>query len=148
MQDKIFKLVEKRLFSYLPSCKRLKKMHCELEILQSSSSVHSQNLNSVASQVIGHSDPVGERVDKIDTAERKFYKFLKFLTPVTRLICDLKNAHILDTVKSVYYLTILEHYYFRKKSVQDILKITHWSRRAFYSRRYELVCQAREYMRL
>ena len=146
--DKKFRYVEKRLYNYLSDLEKLREFQSRLEYLQGSGSVHAQGYDAICASGGLYSDPVSEYYSQLDWAERAVRKMLRRLEPISRLIEDLNNPDALDLTSNDYHMTILEKFYFQKIPMTELLRLTHWSRTAFYARRYDLVNRAREYMRL
>lgn len=147
-ERKIFRYVEKRLYSYPSNMENLRKVREQLEVLREACSVHGLNYDAIRSGGGLYSDPVSEYFDQVSRAERTVAKLTCRVEPVIALIEDIYNPEGLDVERNAYHLTLLEKFYFQKIPMTELLRLTHWSRSAFYARRYDLVQRAREHMRL
>ena len=149
MQEaKIFRYVEKRLYTYIYDLEKLQELQSRLEYLRGSGSVHAQGYDAINAGGGLYSDPVSEYYDQIERAERAVRKMRRRVEPVRRLLEDLNNPDALDVSRNSYHMAILEKFYFQKIPMTEFLRLTHWSRTAFYARRLDLVNRARGYLRL
>lgn len=136
-----YRYAEKCLYGYRENEAELERLRVELEELRQSCSVHGQSYGNEYGVSSGH-DPVSTYVEQIDRTERRIQHIERRVYPVRRLIADLKE----HTRENDHQRLILECFYMEREPVTSILERTHWSRSAFFARRYDLVMRTLGYL--
>ena len=134
-----FRRAEKYLYDYKRNKAGLNVLREDLRVAQAGLDVHAQNYQFTFNFTGEVSNPVHNRVEKIESLER-------ITMPITQLIEDLTAPEVLEYSDNKVLMDILRLMYFGKNppdAVIDELKI---ARTTFFKRRYELVNMAISYL--
>ena len=142
----LFKYAEKCLYEYKRNLACLEILRNDLRVERAGSDVHCQNYQSTLSQTGTPSNPVQNRLLRIEQLEGRIQQLERYTQPVTRLIVDLKAPYVLDDSQKAELYTLMELYYFGQNSVQAVQSELKIGRHALYSRRRVLVKMLMGYM--
>lgn len=130
--------VEKCLYDYPDNIALIEALNIELQLL---SSVH--GLSYEAHAINSISDPVAMVTTRIMSLERKITKMVNRTRPVERLLDDFRYK---TTSRISQMDLILRLRYFKKQSVNDVLRQGAISYPTYWRRNQELLQLARKYL--
>lgn len=130
--------VEKCLYNYPDNIALIEALNLEIQLL---SSVHGLSYEAHAKNSIA--DPVAMVTTRILSLEAKIKKIFKRTRPVERLLDDLRYK----TTSRISQMDLILHLrYFKKLSVNDVLRQTAISYATYWRRNQELLQLARKYL--
>ena len=141
-----FRRAEKYLYDYKRNKAGLNVLREDLRVAQAGLDVHAQNYQFTFNFTGEVSNPVHNRVEKIESLENRIRSLERITMPITQLIEDLTAPEVLEYSDNKVLMDILRLMYFGKNppdAVIDELKI---ARTTFFKRRYELVNMAISYL--
>lgn len=141
-----FRFAEKCLYGYKQNIAGLDVLRNDLQTIRSCTDVHAQNYDTALTFTGTPSDPVQNRLIKIETLEARIQHLERMTQPVTRLVNDLTAPYVLDDSKKTEMYELMQLYYFGQNSINSVMEALHMSRRNVYNRRKELVKMAMAYL--
>ena len=149
MQEKNnFRFAEKCLYEYKRNLSAINILREDLRVANAQNSVHVQNYQLSFGFGGEPSNPVEERVIKIEKIKERIQKLERCTNPITQLIADLNTPENLKYSDNKTLFNILKLLYFGKNTVDDIVDELHLGRRTFARKRRELVFMACGYLAL
>ncbi|MBR1603693.1 MAG: hypothetical protein IJ667_09665, partial [Synergistaceae bacterium] len=142
----MFKYAEKCLYEYKRNLAALEILRQELQSERNSTDVHGQNYKDALSFTGTPSNPVLNRLVRIEKLEERIRQLEHYTEPVTRLIADLKAPYVREGSQKAELHSIMELYYFGQNSVAIILSELHISRQSMFRHRRTLVKTLMGYM--
>ena len=140
MDKKLFRYIEKCLYSYIDNCTKLERLRRELSLLRLRGDVGVQDYKRVAGS--GSGSPVFRFVVKLEAMEHKMNRLEQITKPVKELIADLaKNPNS----RNPALMNILVSHYFKGLQVKAVMQESHISKSGFYALKYALVRKAMRY---
>lgn len=144
--EEYYRYAEKCLYDYPKNLACLEVLREDLRVEKAGIDVHAQNYQYTLDFTGDPSDPVHERMVRIETIEEKIRILERFTQPITRLIQDLTASYIREGSAKAEMYSLMEMYYFGQNSITEVMSELHMSRRNMYYRRQELVKMAMGYM--
>lgn len=137
-----YRYAEKCLYSYKGNEELLSDVRAELSELRQRGDIHGYMYDVPSKSSRGHTDPVSSYVSALESAERRVMRLMRRVVPVRRLRKDVKGGGR----RNAHHRLILEEYYIEHVPMTTLLASVHWSRSAFFARRYDLVLRAISYL--
>ncbi len=136
-----YRYAEKCLYSYKENEQELAHLNDQLQELRHYGDVHGYRYDAQG-RAGGYSDPVCSYVAQIEAIERRLIRARRRVYPVRLLREDVKG----EGRTNEHHRLILEEFYIEHIPMTTLLEATHWSRSAFFARRYDLVVRALNYL--
>lgn len=143
-----FRYAEKCLYEYKRNIAGLKVLREDLRVFQNGLDVRAQNYQYTFGFNGEVSDPVHQRLAKIEKIEERISILERWTKPITQLIEDLTAPEVLRYSENKGLMEILSLMYFGKNPPETIMEELKIARRTFYNRRRELVNMAVSYLAL
>lgn len=147
MQEKNkFRHAEKCLYEYKRNIAALDVLREDLRVEKAGSDVHAQSYQLSFGFSGEPSNPVENRLIKIENLESKIRLLERYTKPVTQLMNDLDAPENLQGSDNELLLNILKLLYFGKNTIEAILDELHIARRTFARKRRDLVLMTAQYL--
>ena len=143
-----FRYAEKCLYEYKRNMAGLNVLREDLRTMQAGLDVHAQNYQHQFSFGGEVSDPVHNRLVRIESIETKIRILERCTNPITRLVEDLTAPEVLEYSENKGLAEILRLMYFGRNPPDAVIGELKIARRTFYKRRRELVNMAISYLAL
>ena len=143
-----FRYAEKCLYEYKRNLAAINILREDLRVENAQNSIHVQNYQFSFGFSGEPSNPVEERVIKIEKIKERIQKLERCTNPITQLITDLNAPENLKYSDNKTLFNILKLLYFGKNTVADIRDELNLGRRTFARKRRELVIMACGYLAL
>ena len=140
-----YKDVEYSLYHYKARLAGLKAAHDELALLQESTDVHAQAYEMIGAPSGNTSNPVEQRILKLESIMMKIKLLQRWTAPITQMVNDLAT----DSLQGSYnadLLNVLKLCYFGGNPVGSVAFKLNTTKRSIHRLKYKLVMLAKVYL--
>ena len=146
IQKDNFRYAEKCLYNYKKNLACLDVLKEDLRVERACTDVHAQNYQYSFGFTGDPSNPLQNRIIKIENIEERIKILERCTKPITQLITDLNAPENLEGSENKILLDILKYMYLGKNFPDAIIQELHITRRTFARRRRDLIYMVIDYL--